>query len=531
VSADTFDYYLSFILWTFTLFFSIFFNTLYSYFFLNDFFNKYDNKKIFKNSEINTNIKPIFISKNNLNVLLYSWLTNNSSHKNSKILEAIFDNKINEKWWNNNYNFFIKFYKISYILNLISDKNSAYQLSNNLNFLTNNSSKINDSDFLSYFNNNKFLKNFSNAIFFFSLKQYKNNFDEKNNSSSSLFNLNKRYDWNLYNLSNETSNYNFLLKNVDGFFILNNLNYEKYSYLFFNFQELFLLNNFFKNQLNSAKWNRWLYKYSLLHRKILKNSHKITLVKRLINNGFYDSKLYNSNIWAVNYLSKNVSNDSFNSFFNIFYGNLLNNSNRVEFLNKNSNFSNNNDQKTNLNLLNFYENSYFWYLKRFYNFNTLSTNLIKSKVTFNYNDSNDSEIFNNNKNLINLKSTFSSYILNSFYLNNKLISNTYTYNDFYENKTPSASNEIFKDYFISINNSSIINKNNLNVLYWLTSSLNEGTNLAFYNYIAYKNFLNLNSEFSNISFNQNEVNYWIAYTLLNSDKTYLNDFIYINLFY
>jgi len=294
---------------------------------------------------------------------------------------------------------------------------------------------------------------------------------------------------------------------------------------------LFLLNNFFKNQLNSAKWNRWLYKYSLLHRKILKNSHKLTLVKRLINNGFYDSKLYSSNIWAVNHLSKNSSDNSFNSFFSIFYGNLLKKNNGNYFLNNNLNLSNNSNQKLNLNLLNFYENSYFWYLKRFYNFNTLNTNLIKSKLTtstaINFKEKN----FNMNKNLINLKTTLTSYVLNSFYLNNKLLTNGYSNNIFYWNNYNYFNNEIFKDYYLSVNNNSVINKNNLNILYWITSSLNENINLAFYNYSNYKNFLNLHSDFNNSYLQQNDLNYWIIYTLINCDKTYIHDFIYINLFY
>lgn len=41
---------------------------------------------------------------------------------------------------------------------------------------------------------------------------------------------------------------------------------------------------------------RRLYRFSLFHRAILKNSHKITNAKRLITSGFYDSSLTANNL-------------------------------------------------------------------------------------------------------------------------------------------------------------------------------------------------------------------------------------------
>jgi len=41
---------------------------------------------------------------------------------------------------------------------------------------------------------------------------------------------------------------------------------------------------------------RRLYRFSMLHRSILKNSHKLTNAKRLITSGFYDSSLTSSNL-------------------------------------------------------------------------------------------------------------------------------------------------------------------------------------------------------------------------------------------
>ena len=530
LSADTFDYYLSFLIWSFTLIFSLFFNLIYSYFFLNDFFNNYNKKNFLNTFSSNNNLKSVYISKSNLNSLLYSWLTNPHSLKNDKILENIFENKINQKWWNENFDFFMKLYKTSYFLNLMSNQNSLFNLANKTNFLIN--SAFDNKHLLAFFNNNPSLKNYSSAIFSFFLNQNKSYFDLKNSNSRSLIFLKKNYDWNLYNFTNEINTYDYLLKNKNGLFLLTNFNYEKLSFLSTNFQELFLLNNFFKNQLNSSKWNRWLYKYSILHRKILKNSHKITLIKRLINSGFYDSKLFTTNIWATAQLNKLNSNQTFKSFIDVFYGNMLNANTNYLHLNHTFTINNNNSQAFSLNLLNFHETSYFWYLKRFYNFNTLSNNFIKSKVkTYStFNDINFNQ--NTNNSLFNQKEIFFTYILNSFYSNNKSLNNIYETNSFYLNTNDSLNNvNFFKDTYLLLNTNTLFTKNNLNILFSLTSSLNNTTNLNFYNYSNYKNsnFLNSNSNFLN-SINNSELNFWSVYFLINADKTYVNDIIYINLF-
>jgi hypothetical protein len=57
-----------------------------------------------------------------------------------------------------------------------------------------------------------------------------------------------------------------------------------------------LLNEAVENQLKTIKSNKFLYNYSFLHRKILKDSHKLTLVKSLLTSGFYDNQLLQKNL-------------------------------------------------------------------------------------------------------------------------------------------------------------------------------------------------------------------------------------------
>lgn len=256
------------------------------------------------------------------------------------------------------------------------------------------------------------------------------------------------------------------------------------------------------------------------------------MIKRLVNTGFYDSKLFSNNIWASGQLNKLNSNQTFKSFMDVFYGNLLNRSSFNNSLSHNLFINNNNYQVFSLNLLNFYENSYFWYLKRFYNFNTLSTNFIKSKVKI-YSTSNNSDVNGDiNNNLINQKDIFFTYILNSFYINNKSLSNLYENNYIYSNNNDFQSSSFFKDTYLLVNNNNLFTKNNLNMLFSLTSSLNNSINLNFYNYNNYSgsNFLMNNLDFLNNAKNT-DLSYWIAYSLINNDKIYVNDIIYINLFF
>ncbi len=539
ISVDTLDYYLSFIVWITTITFSLFFNLIYSYFFFNNFSNNNLNKKVFHNQlfvKFSSNFadKNIYISKQDLNWILYSWLNNTTSQKTPKILENLFDNKISNQWWNNYHDFFIKLYKVTYLLNMFSTKNSLFTINNNLNKITNKNFKNNNLSLINYFNNSTLLNNNSNAILYYLLRQSKNYFETKNLQSSSLTFLKSNYEWNLYNFNNELTKYTLFLKNKNGFFLLNDFNYEKFSFYIMNFEELWTLNSFFKNQLISAKWNRWLYRYSILHRKILKNSHKLTLIKKLINSGFYDSKIFNNNIWAAVHLNKLQNIEAFNSTFNVFYENLFN-KNFSNFSYSQINMNNNYSQKNSLNLLNFFENSYFWYIKRYYNFNTISTNFIKSKPQINTDlitVQNESFLKLNDE--LKKYSFFINYLLNSSYINLNQFShfNSINFSSFENYIIYNNNCKDLKDFYTFNNVNDLLIKDNLSILYWITGSFNQKNNLSFFNYnlIDNRNFISFPCRLLLDKNNLNNLNFWLVYSLINIDKFYLNDVNYLSLF-
>lgn len=127
-----------------------------------------------------------------------------------------------------------------------------------------------------------------------------------------------------------------------------------------------------KEQTNWIKLSRWLSRYSILHRRTIADSHKLTMSKRLIGSGFYDSSLdtLNINNSSVKALNENWANlyqslftQSYGNFFDPYTtNNLLSTKKTAELA---PNFT---------HLLSFHEDSLSWVTKRFYLFNNLSSN-------------------------------------------------------------------------------------------------------------------------------------------------------------
>ena len=464
---------------------------------------------------------------------MYSWLVNSNSNNKNLILEKLFETKINKQWWGNYYDFFIKLYKLSYFLNLSSENFNIFNLNLKLKKISN---KFYKGDYLStvnFFNNSSILNSSSSLVYYYILNNYQNYFNAKNKKNFSLNHLNTRFNWNLYNLNQELDQYSYLVKNKTGMFFLDDFNYQKLSHYIFNYKELWSLNLYLKNQLNSAKWNRWLYRYSILHRKSLRTSHKITLSKKLINSGFYDSKIFNKNIWASEHLNYLNQKNNFNSLFFNYYKDLFAETSINHVTYYNSYVTNNGNQKNSLSLFNFYENSYFWYLKRFYLFNTLPSNFIKSKLTLNnFNSSNKFSL----KNDSSLKySTLLSYFLKSSH------TNLGSYSHFFDNNIAnfnlySSSNltnlSNYKDLYLLNNENDILNKDNLNLLYWITSNSSKNNNLIFFNYL--NSLEKTNKTLSTLFYKNNNdifsLNYWLLYSLINVDRFFINDAVYLSLF-
>lgn len=190
--------------------------------------------------------------------------------------------------------------------------------------------------------------------------------------------FNELTHWTLDSLNTETNRYSTELSTKTGLFYAANLNYTSLQSLMFENTELSGLRTSITNQLTSIRQQRWLYRYNILHRAVLKNSHHLTLTKKLINSGFFNSSLTTRNIWAASNLtalSKNSENNSLTqtslkSIYNSTYGHYLSPENTTKnHLTHSPNLFN----SSSLFPLNNYETSYHWFLQRFYQFNSLSS--------------------------------------------------------------------------------------------------------------------------------------------------------------
>lgn len=474
VCVDSFDYYFSFLIWIITILNSFFINIIYSYFFFNNFSN---NNKIQQNTS-KTNLTYLnhkYLNKNDLNWYVYIWLNKNT---NEEMIEKIFDREIFKNWWNKFYFFFIDLYKILYLLNLSNNTNSIF----NLNLLIET-----DNNF--YLSTKNFSNSLSNLYFFYLFKNIKNYLYLNFNFS---FFLKKRFEWNILNLINHSNN----------FFFFNNLTFNSFNVLVLKHKELSNLINNFSNQFEIIKINRWLYRFSILHRKIFKNSHKLTITKKLINFNIFNENIFNKNIWLTDLLIKNDSNNSFlNSVYNLYY---------------------NKDNLINLHLLNYYENSFLFIIKRFFFFNNFNIN--KFDPTF----------FSMNK-FSPVSPSNSYFSLNNLtnYLLNFKITSAITLNQVKNIKFLNLTNNLpfyFKDLFLFKKNIEIFNKSNLNLIYYFTTNT-KNQSLLFYNYNSYYlNFFRVddrsNKFFKNKKKSHDDLARHLILSLNTNNLFFLNDFLF-----
>lgn len=309
-----------------------------------------------------------------------------------------------------------------------------------------------------------------------------------NAESTSLLNSPSTSSWNLYSFSQELNRYNSLTQGKKNIFYLNDLNFATLNNYITKYPELSFLNNSLNDQIKSIKWNRWLYRYNVLHRKTVKNSHKLTMVKKLTSGGFFDTSLMSNNIWASNFFSKNSESqvdtsslDMIKSQYNLLYKNSFTNKYAMNnYLNPLTFTS----PTSPLEMLKHFEKSYFWFVKRFYLYNTLNTNKINTTVTLlQKTDTTQAS------NTLHDTSLNYSFLLNnltrSAIVTNNSTNPTYNFSWSHSQSTLPVSNSV-KDINLVINESDLFNIDNLEVLNNYNNAISTAENqLAVFNSNSY----------------------------------------------
>ena len=457
---DTIVYYLSFSSWIILILFSNLVKWLFSNLFMQTLTTYADTSATTKKTMFYPNKPSLF----------YIWFTNNNSSvfiNNLNVLEKVFETKLNPIKWNFFADYFAYLYKTVFLLNLINHKSWFTQAYHNFSIVNNKSYQL----------NNVFSVNDNNFTTYLSLYLYKSLVSQKTNKRlpiTTQFDLAK---WSLGSLIFELNNSLVGKKWKNGNFYLyssTNINYYNTYYL-----ELLSLTDLFTAQLNIAKQNRWLYKYSLLHRNLFSAMVNITTTKKLLNSGFYSISLFNKNLWgSETFTVHSTPHTLFNLYNTLFYNDLFN-------IKKNTyyNFSNfgefNTDTLSNLLLLKNYEVSYFWFVKRSYFFETLYAHSITHKLNLMQNI-NFFEPETNSLKFNLYKSYFFKYpALHSLSFKNNIL-------PFHNKSTQVNTQFLNKDLFLIFQDNDVLNKPNLDLLYWITLNPFSGTyHTKYYNYCSY----------------------------------------------
>lgn len=532
LANDSVDYYVSFTLWSFLSFLTLSFNKLYlvivnykSTLGEKNFSTYPDNGELDSTQPvINSSIK---VSKYDLNWLVYSWLGNVSSENKygSHFVELLFDSNVSKTHWNMGFDFFFNLNLSSFFLNLHNKDFYFYKT------LFKDMSANNSKNIVFFFDNTDLMKNHFDSLFSFNFKSYgekKNNFSSYNNLTHTGSN------WNLNNLSFSDFNYIGLDKNKHGSFYINNYTYTNFlnTIDFKNINDLFyknlILSESLKSSLNFGKWNRWLYRYSLLHRKSIKFGQKLTFTKKLLDSGFYNSSIFKKNIWNSNIFNfKNMSSTHMTTFFDTYFNdyNVLNFFNKSFINSSNKTFAFNDSNS--LLSLKFLESSYFWSLKRFFLFNGLENNNSFFKIKWNTNTLN--YFFKNKFTLY-----FDFFYLNIFFKNRTFSLQTFNQSEQFfldlNNNLNNFNNGAFlnenNDVFLSSFDIDIFSKENLTFVSTLSSNL---SNTYFYRYIDNLDYSNKNIKLCVIN-KKNLNTFWTKVCLKHLLNSKIDFFFFKDLF-
>jgi len=376
---DCLDYYLSFSVWALSSIYLTATSSILSFFLEKPITSLKKNHFDFRTKNVKR--ADINFSQDDLNWFLYSWLTTSKQLDSEAFLnesfEDFFEDSTNSSFWKTNFSFFINLYKSVFFLKLNDEGKNFYQIKyffNSINsmfsyrpFLTLNLNNFNNNNFFLFFLDYKILNNPKPLVTdLFKNSKYSN-----------------RFNWSLSYLENQDLNENSIFK--ASAFSFNNFNTELLNL----FNEKNSITNVFKNNFNAygkiTKWDRWLYKYSIIHRKSFKFFNKLSNIKKSLNFSIFDNLSFSKNIWTPIFFKQNLN---LMLLFN-------NTTSDKEFFLKHHFFLNQSLRKTNsLTSFSFYDESYAWFLKRFYFLNSISTNDYRNKFQFFF-ENNDRSLSDN----------------------------------------------------------------------------------------------------------------------------------------
>ena len=310
--------------------------------------------------------------------------------------------------------------------------------------------------------------------------------------------------WSLSTLNNEAVSRN--VSTCTGLYSMNNYSFRQLTKLSTSQPELRNLSTLYSNYINIARTDRWLYRYSMLHRKSLRKAHDLTLAKRLTSLGFFSESLASNNLWASIFI-ENTSNlqSTLSNLYTSLYGNIWQ-GNTLGYHNESSTNSNP------LTSLEFFETSYFWVLKRFYVTNNLNTHTTSSNIQPNM-----------TTNLTKLHVTTNLQTQQSkllrLNLEDKIIflTSTYVKSDSRNDVLCAETTQFSRDLVTTYLENGVLENDNLDIMVWVhDDKLSNNFSYNFFNYNQYSN--NPTTQLNTTFLNNNNITGLQCSTL----QTYLN---------
>ncbi len=487
--VDTLDYHISYIFWGFVGALSTFLNTTYSFFFFNNLSSDTNSKskKTFLEKFIATRVpksRPVLnFDKIDSNWTLFSFLDNTTTRLNKllehRLIENLFDTTLNISKWNNTFDFYLDLFKTTYFFKSVSlGKNALFS-----NYYFQKIWECVSSPAPATAQYTMWMPVWEYFFKFTSEKggKFINFFLTKLNKTRASF---SKKTYNPQHVEKQSLKNNFLILNKHGSFNFWDLKHDKLSHFLTDNSGIVFLQNCFNEQIKIMKTDRWLYRYSTLNRKILKNSHKLSISKKILNNNLSSLNDFKKNLW-VSANSNNLykSNPLVFTAINDFLYNPLEFTKNI-ITKVNNTISNNllTPASTNIENLKLHETSYFWFLKRMYTLNSLTSQEVSLQKKINIKNLNPITTFLFNKKL--LKNHFFFKNTKIFLENNEtsLFDNTWELN---KNKFSKNNTDIYLNYF----DFNFYNKETTALFsYFFTQfNYNQNTMINFLLVIPYKN--------------------------------------------
>ena len=227
-----------------------------------------------------------------------------------------------------------------------------------------------------------------------------------------------------------------------------------------------------ESNLNLANQQRWLAKNSLLSESIVHNSFRITQAKKLLGTGSLNPNYTSKSLWLPSQTSKLSTLES-----SMYLNNLSSNFNKsytnIDFLQTNQ------TTQSNLNNLNFFENSRFFLLKKYFFTNSQNQNIVINSF----------QNLNQIKNPlhVNVKTHLNTTLNTLTQSYNNLINPSLNNLDVYNENISIVKYESTNLVDVNTPNLNVFNNLNLQFFFIVTSNFNQFNKTNYFNYLGYTN--------------------------------------------